>query len=87
MHRNLFRLGLLGLCSTTLGCAMCCSPDDYNYAAYGGRWERFDMSQGRVGSVFSQTGAATAAMEEVEEATPMLPAEHEAGGGLARFIR
>ena len=30
---------------------MCCGTDDYNYGAYGGEWQRSDMSYGRVGSV------------------------------------
>ena len=50
MVRKLFSLGLLALLSASLGCAMCCSPDDPNYGAYGGRWQRHDMSYGRVSS-------------------------------------
>ena len=38
------------------GCAMCCGVDDYNYSAYGGTWQRGDMSHGRVGSVFADVG-------------------------------
>ena len=34
------------------GCAMCCSPYDDAYSAYGGKWQRADMYNGRVGSAF-----------------------------------
>ncbi|MBC8353955.1 MAG: hypothetical protein H8E66_18315 [Planctomycetes bacterium] len=56
MLRKLFCIGLLTLVSSSLGCAMCCSPDDCNYGAYGGRWQRHDMSCGRVGSAFAEAG-------------------------------
>ena len=56
MLRKLYCIGLLSLMSSSLGCALCCSPDDGNYAAYGGRWQRGDMSSGRVGSTFAEAG-------------------------------
>ena len=56
MLRKLYCIGLLSLVSTFLGCAVCCSPDDYNYGAYGGRWQRQDMSSGRVSSAFAEAG-------------------------------
>jgi hypothetical protein len=59
MLRKLFGLALLCLLPTWLGCALCCGTDDYNYAAYGGRWERHDMTHGRVGSVFAEAGVKT----------------------------
>ena len=34
------------------GCAMCSSPFDYDYAAYGGKHDRVDRCRGRVGSAF-----------------------------------
>ncbi|MDA1052735.1 MAG: hypothetical protein O3C40_19960 [Planctomycetota bacterium] len=56
MLRKLYCIGLLSLVSLSLGCAMCCSPDDYNYGAYGGRWQRQEMSSGRVSSAFAEAG-------------------------------
>ncbi len=56
MLRKLYCIGLLSLVSSSLGCALCCSPDDCNYGAYGGRWQRHDMSSGRVGSAFAEAG-------------------------------
>lgn len=38
--------------ASAAGCAMCCAPYDDAYNAYGGRWQRGDMYQGRVGSAF-----------------------------------
>lgn len=35
------------------GCRACCSPMDYDYAAYGGKWPRSDHRQGRIGSPLS----------------------------------
>ena len=39
-----------------MGCALCANVDDCNYAAHGGRWQRTDMSHGRVGSRFAPAG-------------------------------
>ena len=68
MLRKLYCIGLLSLLSSSLGCAMCCSPDDYNYGTYGGRWQRHDLSHGRVGSAFAEAGYDT--VGEVIEAGP-----------------
>ena len=38
------------------GCAMCCSPYDYHYPTYGGKWERTDREWGSVGSILSGAG-------------------------------
>ena len=45
-------------CSVLLisGCTLCASPDDYSYSAFGGRWQRHDMANGRVGSAFEPGG-------------------------------
>ena len=59
MHRQLLSLGLLCLLPTCWGCAMCCGTDDYNYGAYGGRWQRHDLAHGRVGSLFAPAGYDT----------------------------
>jgi hypothetical protein len=68
MLRKLYCIGLLSLVSTSLGCVMCCSPDDWNYGAYGGRWQRHDMSSGRVGSAFAEAGYDS--LGEVLDAEP-----------------
>ena len=36
---------------TTMGCALCASPHDCKYAAYGGSVARTDLVHGRVGSI------------------------------------
>ncbi|MFM9065121.1 MAG: hypothetical protein ACKOOI_19095 [Pirellula sp.] len=37
------------------GCSICPSPYDYDYGTYGTKTPRTNMSQGRVGSVFSES--------------------------------
>jgi hypothetical protein len=80
MTGKLFSLGLLALLSSSLGCAMCCSPDDPNYGAYGGRWQRHDQAYGRVGSVFDEAGF-DALETEVQE--PTVATEEEADSNFA----
>jgi len=53
---SLLFLALLAACS---GCAMCTSCDDEAYSGYGGKWQRSDMTYGRVGSAFTETGFDT----------------------------
>jgi len=53
---GLYCIGLLSLVCSSSGCTMCCSPDDWNYGAYGGRWQRHDPSHGRVSSAFAEAG-------------------------------
>ena len=48
---------LLAILPLWMGCAMCASPEDYTYAAYGGRWQRDDPVTGRVGSAFLPGGS------------------------------
>ena len=57
MGRLGFALVLLGFVSSTMGCAMCSNPYDCFYGAYGGTWQREDMTHGRVGSAFSPAGS------------------------------
>lgn len=38
------------------GCAICQGPYDNTYSAYGGRWQRLDPANNRVGSVFADAG-------------------------------
>ena len=52
MRPLLVRYGWLWLLSCT-GCAMCASPYDCQYVAYGGVRERTDMVHGRVASVYA----------------------------------
>lgn len=68
---------LLALSAAFAGCAMSQGPDDYNYSAYGGRWQRADPQNGRVGSAFAPaeamiTDAASA------EAVPLVGSPIEA---------
>jgi hypothetical protein len=62
-------LGLLGFTIGTTGCAMCSSCLDDTYAAYGGKWQRADPVQGRVGSAFDPAGTTLAgvAYEDSQE--------------------
>jgi len=46
-------LGLAFSIVSSLGCAQCCAPLDYDYGAYGGVNQRADMRFGRVGSPLS----------------------------------
>lgn len=55
------------------GCAMCCSPFDYSYPTYGGKWQRVDREHGRVGSVF--TPHAGVKVEEGEAAGGVIDGE------------
>lgn len=65
--RLLMCVALLGFTVSATGCAMCCAPDDPNYAAYGGRWERHDAEYGRVGSAFTPAGSPVDVGEVVGE--------------------
>ena len=53
MAKNILGLIAIVTIAGTVGCSICCGPDDYNYGTYGGIHQRSDMQHGRVGSVFS----------------------------------
>ena len=59
------------------GCAMCASPYDTHYAAYGGTWQRGHPSDGRVGSVFHPTGEVVMYPATPLEAEEVWPEEAE----------
>jgi hypothetical protein len=69
------RLWLLLPALLATGCAMCTNIDDCNYAAYGGRWERSDMANGRVGSAFAPSGgiAGEGELSELLDGEPYSP--------------
>ncbi len=69
MKKTLFGLLLLLALSAANGCAMCCTPYDDDYAAFGGRWQRTDMRHGRVGSAFDPGATMTTAGQP----TPAMP--------------
>ena len=54
--KRLMSLLALSLISTNVACTLCSDCDDYSYGAFGGRWERTDLTHGRVGSAFSPAG-------------------------------
>ena len=83
MVRKLLSVGLLSLLSASLGCAMCCSTDDPNYAVYGGRWQRHDMSFGRVGSAFNDAGFDS--LNQAEEAGGTVDEELPGNDGLTDY--
>lgn len=52
MKRYFALASVIVVVASATGCAMCCSPYDDAYSAYGGKWKRTDMYNGRVGSAF-----------------------------------
>lgn len=76
MTRRMRRL-LLGLSGFMLtassGCAVCSSLLDYDYSAHGGRWERGDRVQGRVGSAFLAAEVRRPADDGTEPIPPGKP--------------
>lgn len=54
--KRLFLISLVLIIPALTGCAMCCSPQDYHYTTYGGKWDRGDRTWGRVGSNLSGAG-------------------------------
>ena len=59
MKRSILIMFVTTLSVGSLGCSMCCGPFDYDYPVYGGKFERVDSSDGRVGSVFSDPNASS----------------------------
>ncbi len=55
MKRLLATLLCLCLAALSTGCAMCYTPYDDHYSAFGGVAERGDRVQGRLGSILSDT--------------------------------
>ena len=74
MTKHLLGCYLTGLLMFASGCAICASPFDSHYAAYGGAWDRVDPSQGRVASVF-QPASSTVESMSVPETTVGMPTE------------
>ncbi|MBC8876764.1 MAG: hypothetical protein H8E44_45630 [Planctomycetes bacterium] len=58
---------MAALLTVSAGCAMCGSPHDCTYSAYGGRWQRADPSNGRVGSVLDAADVQIAETEMIYE--------------------
>ncbi len=55
---------LLALAMATIvtsGCSLCCPSYMHDYAGVGGKWQRSDPENGRVGSVFSDPGSVVMA--------------------------
>lgn len=81
MKRALTRNWWLACLPLFVGCSICQSPEDYTYNAFGGRWERADRCQGRVGSAFTPESAQMAPVNTVsrtEVETSELPATLDA---------
>lgn len=63
------------------GCSMCAPGFVDDYATVGGKWQRSDPTQGRVGSIFSDPGSSSAA-----GSPPMHVVDsHSAGADSAYF--
>jgi hypothetical protein len=60
MKRYVFACSLIALLAAATGCATCGSPFDYSYAAYGGKWQRGDSDEGRVGSALDPAEVTSA---------------------------
>jgi hypothetical protein len=59
---------LISLIAACIGCAMCDSGLDRNYAAYGGVRDRMDRVDGRVGSILGPAAAQDLVDRSGEEA-------------------
>ena len=58
------------------GCTLCPSPHADEYGAYGGIWQRDDLNNGRVGSVFAPAGHRIEDPQQVDAPT-LAPADGE----------
>jgi hypothetical protein len=54
-----------------VGCSTCCTPYDYDYPHFGGKYTRADASYGRVGSIFSDPNASATGPSADSNLTPM----------------
>jgi hypothetical protein len=75
MRNALAVAGSIALLST-MGCAMCASPHDYSYAAFGGKVQRTNRACGRVGSIFDPV-AQPYALASVESIVSPAPADEQ----------
>src|SRR4051794_24718530 len=73
MRRSLIA-SLCLLAAGLAGCTICASPYDSHYGFYGGSWQRYEPTQGRVGSAFNNAGApinpAPESIQPTGEPTP-----------------
>ena len=74
------------LCMTA-GCTTCCTPYDYDYPAYGGRWQRNDPTSGRVGSVFSNVSSQVVDEEDVGKQDDKGTSVLEGGSNVRQIFR
>ena len=65
----------------TVGCSMCCGPDDFNYPTYGGIHQRADPARGRVGSVFSDPYASASGLSADSNLEPYPESRTNSGSG------
>jgi hypothetical protein len=64
--KRLMSLLAIVLISTNVGCTLCSNCDDYSYGAFGGLWQRSDLTYGRVGTAFSPEGFSISEGESVD---------------------
>lgn len=55
--KHLFLIAIASVLLFGSGCSICSNCDLDAYSAYGGRWQRTERSEGRVGSLFHPAGA------------------------------
>ncbi len=64
--KRLMSLLALSLISTNVACTLCSDCDDYSYGAIGGRWERTNLTHGRVGTAFTLDGSVVSEEESTQ---------------------
>ena len=75
MSTRLALLGVFALILASTGCALCPSPFDYDYNAYGGTWDREERCRGRVGSAFEPAESRLVPVKSKAEPQPIEPIE------------
>ncbi len=65
----------------TVGCSMCCGPNDFDYPTYGGIHQRADPARGRVGSIFSDPYASATGLSADSNLEPYPEPRTNSGSG------
>lgn len=65
--KYLFLTTVCMLALSASGCSMCSPGFLDDYATVGGKWQRSDPTQGRVGSIFSDPGSSISDAQVIED--------------------
>jgi hypothetical protein len=68
LHNLRFLLAVVSV-SFLAGCNLCCPGYMDDFATVGGKWARTNPTEGRVGSVFSDTGSSSSGLIREQVAT------------------